>query len=260
MIWQAARSEPGQGPRPAGPDSGRRAAATWPEVGEPEASSRATATPAEAPEERCAPLPMLFDEADLARALTAAAAESRLAEGQAAAAHAAARVAAALEVIALQLATVDELIDLRTRQFREAAAALAALATETVGRGGGKVAARLADALASDCLARFDPSLPLTIEVAPEIADPLAATLESSPALRDRPGRIAVEAVASLATGEARLVWPDGEAEWSSRRLHEAAADLVRRLAQPDRRDRRAGGSRPVADNRSETTQGDTAP
>jgi hypothetical protein len=260
MLWQPARSEPGQGPQPVGQGSGRRATATWPEIGEAGAAGPAAAPLAEAPEEWCAPLPMLFDEADLARAMTAAAAESRLAERQAAAAQAAARVATALEAIALQLATVDELIDLRTRQFREATAALAALATEAVGRGGGKVAARLADALASDCLARFDPGLLLTVEVAPEIADSFAAALEASPALRDRPGRIAVEAVASLAPGEARLVWPDGEAEWSSHRLHEAAANLVRRLAQPDRRDRRAGGARPDAHDHSESPQGAAAP
>jgi hypothetical protein len=259
MLWQPARSEPGHGPQPAAPGSGRRAAAAWPEIGDPEAVLAERAVPAEASDERCAPRPMLFDEADLASALTAAAAESRLAERQAAASRAADRVAGALEAIAMQLGTIDELIALRTRQFREATAALAALATETVGRGGGKVAARLADALASDCLARFDPALPLTIEVAPETADALAAALEASPALRDRPGRIAVEAVASLASGEARLVWPDGEAEWSSRRLHEAAADLVRRLAQPDRRDRRAGGSRSDAHNHSATTQGAAA-
>ena len=260
MLWQAARSEPGQGPHPADPGSSRRAAAAWPEIGDPQAVLAEGAIPAEAPDERCALRPMLFDEADLASALTAAAAESRLAERQAAASGAAERVATALESIALQLGTVDELIALRTRQFREATAALAALATETVGRGGGKVAARLADALASNCLARFDPALPLTIEVAPEIADPLAATLEASPALRDRPGGIAVEAVASLASGEARLVWPDGEALWSSRRLHEAAADLVRRLAQPDRRDRRAGGTLSDAHNDSEANQGAAAP
>ena len=260
MLWQAARSEPGQGPRPTGPDSGRRAAAAWPEIGEPGAMLSATAPLAEAPEEQRAPAPMLFYEADLARALTAAVAESRSAERQAAAAQAADRVATALEAIVLQMATVDEVIDLRTRQFREATAALAALATETVGRGGGKVAARLADALASDCLARFDPALALTIEVAPEIADRLAATLEASPALRNRPGRISVEAVASLASGEARLVWPDGEADWSSSRLHASAADLVRRLAQPDRRDRRAGGVRSEAHNHSDSTQGAAAP
>jgi hypothetical protein len=260
MLWQPARSEPGQGPQPAGPGSGRRAAAAWPEIDDPEAVLAERAIPAEAPDERSAPRPMLFDEADLASALTAAAAESRLAERQAVASRAAERVATALEAIALQLGTVDELIALRTRQFREATAALAALATETVGRGGGRLAARLADALASDCLARFDPALALTIEVAPEIADPLAATLEASPALRNRPGRISVEAVASLASGEARLVWPDGEADWSSSRLHESAADLVRRLAQPERRDRRAGEMPSDAHNHSQTSQGAAAP
>ena len=222
-----------RGPSPwqTGPDSGRRSKAAWPEIGadgaaapSPVAESAATPAPA-------APAPLLFDEAELARATASVAAESRERERQAAAGRAADRVAVALEAIATRLTAADAMIDLRTRQFREATATLAALATETVGRGGGKIAARLADALTTDCLVRFDPTLALTIEVAPEIADPLAATLESSATVRNRPGRIAVEAVATLAPGEARLVWPDGEAAWSMQRLHEEAAGLIRRLA-----------------------------
>lgn len=228
---------PGSSPWQTGSSSGRRSKAAWPEIGEAGDMAPAAAAAPAAPVEPEPPAPLLFDEADLARATAAVASEIRSNEQQAAACRDAERLAAALEAVAGQLTAADALIALRTRQFREAAAALAALATAAVGRaGGGKVAARLADALVTDCLSRFDPSLALAIEVSPEIADSLAATLEATPALRNRPGRIAVEAVATLAPGEARVIWADGEADWSIQRLHDDAAGLIRRLTDHDPR------------------------
>jgi hypothetical protein len=232
--------------RPAAP--GRRTRATWPEIGVP-APAAAEPPPPAAP---APPAMLLFDEADLARALAAVDAEGRALERDAATRREVARLASALEAVAAALAEADAVIDRRTRQFREATTTLAALATETVGRGGGRLAARLAEALVADCLARLDPRLALTIEVAPELADPLAATLAAAPGLEGRPARIAVEPVATLAPGEARLVWQDGEAEWSVRRLHETAADLVRRLTGTD-----GGAPAPAAAQRQpEATQG----
>ncbi len=222
-----------------GQATGSRASAMWPAIGEPGDRTPQPAAELGAPSD---PPPLRFDEADLARATAAVAAESRALARQAVEAEAAARQAAALEAIVARLQLFDEALAQRTRQFREAAVALAALATETVGRGAGggqsarlatQLAAQLAEALTRDCLRRFDPNLALTVEVAPALADPLAATLRGLPALQSRPGRIAVEAVAGLEPGEARLVWADGEADWSTRRLHDAGAAVIRRLTEP---------------------------
>jgi hypothetical protein len=219
----------GPGPWQPGGHGGRRAAATWPAIG-----AAAEAAVSAEPEPPPAPTTIVFDESDLARAMAAAAATAREAARQAAEAESAARVAAALEVIAGGLDGADAVLARRKQQFREAAAQLAALAAEAIGTGNGKLARRLADALTADCLSRFEPTLALTIEVAPELADPLAALLEASPVVRSRPGRVAVEPVATLAPGEARLVWTDGRADWSIERITKAAAELIRRLTDPE--------------------------
>ena len=179
---------------------------------------------------------LAFDEADLARACAGVAVDARLAEREAGAASHEARIAAALEAIAGSLDAADAVLDERRLQFREATAALAALATETLrAPPGAKLAARLADALATDCLARFDSELAVVIEAAPEIADALAARLESSAVVERRAGRVTVEAVAAIEPGAVRLVWPNGSAEWSIDRVQEAAAVLLRRLTDDDR-------------------------
>jgi hypothetical protein len=206
-------------------------AATWPQVGTAGVPEPMASPEAEAP---VPPPALAFDENDLARASAAVALAAHQAGRQAAAAEDAARMAATLDVIAAGLDGADAVLALRTQQFREAAAALAALAAETLGIGDGRLAKRLAEALVADCLTRFEPTLALTVEVAPELADPLAALLEASPVVRHRPGRIGVEPVATLAPGEARLVWADGRADWSIERITNAATDLVRRLTDPN--------------------------
>ena len=222
--------------------AGHRGVATWRVIAEPGAA--VMPDPVEpVPEPEAGPGARLgFDEADLARACAAVAATVRAAESDAASAREERRIADALEAIAGSLGSADAVLTESRRQFREAAAFLAAAATEALALGpGAKVAARLADALAADCLARFDPALALTVEVAADIADALAARLAASPVIQARPGRIAVEAVADMGPGEARLVWQDGAGDWSAQRLHADAAALIRRLAEP------AGASRSEA-------------
>jgi hypothetical protein len=230
---------------------GRRSAPTWRVIAEPGAPvAPAPVEPVPVPEP--GPRARLgFDETDLARACAAVAATVRAAESEAAAERAERRIADALEAIAGSLDSADAVLAESRRQFREAAAHLAAAATEALALGpGAKVAARLADALAADCLARFDPALALTVEVAADIADALAARLATSPVVQARPGRVAVEAVADMGPGEARLVWQDGAADWSVERLHADAAALIRRLAEP---------TRPSASNASSSNESEQA-
>jgi hypothetical protein len=179
---------------------------------------------------------LAFDEADLARACAQVALDVRLAEREAAAAGHEARIAAALEAIARSLDAADAVLDERRLQFREAAGVLAALATKALRLpSGAELAERLADGLASDCLARFDSELDIVVEAAPEIADALAARVASSAVVERRAGRVTVEAVAAIEPGAVRLVWPQGSAEWSIQRIQETAAALVRRLTDDDR-------------------------
>ena len=220
--------------------AGHRRAATWRVIAEPGAP--VAADPVEpVPVPEAEPRARLgFDEADLARACAAVAATVRTAENDAASAREERRIALALEAIAGSLDSADAVLAESRRQFREAAAFLAAAATEALALGpGAKVAARLADALAADCLARFDPALALTVEVAADIADALAARLAASPVVQARPGRVAVAAVADMGPGEARLVWQDGAADWSVERLHADAAAVIRRLTEPTQPSRR---------------------
>ncbi len=214
--------------------AGHRSAATWRVIAAP-GTPPTPASVEPVPEPEAEPQARLgFDEADLARACAAVAATVRAAENEAAAAREERRIADALEAIAGSLDSADAVLAESRRQFREAAALLAAAATEALAPGpGAKVAARLADALAADCLVRFDPALALTVEVATDIADALAARLAASPLIQARPGRVAVEAVAEMGPGAARLVWQDGVADWSVQRLHADAAALIRRLVEP---------------------------
>ena len=211
-----------------------RTPASWRVIPDPGAPPAPPPAPAVREPEAAPPAPLGFDEADLARACAAVAAGVRAEATRAAAELEEKRIADTLERIAGALDTADAVLAERCRQFREAAAVLAAAATEALALGPGvKIAARLADALAADCLARFAPDLALTVEVAPEIADALAARLAASPVVRTRPGRVAVEALAGMGPGEARLVWADGTADWSAQRLHDDAAALIRRLTAP---------------------------
>ncbi len=213
-----------------------RAAVTWREIPNP------GAIPAPEPDEPMAgsePVPtasLRFDESDLARLCACVAATLRAEVLEAAMDREEKRIADALERIALSLDQADAVLAERRRQFREAASVLAGAATEALALGPGvKVAARLADALVADCLARFDPELALTVEVAPDIVDALAARLAASPVVKARPGRVAVEAAGDIGPGEARLVWADGAADWSLARLHADAAALIRRLTESSR-------------------------
>lgn len=188
---------------------------------------------------------MLFDETELARACADAAAAACLAERRAAASAHEARIAAALAAIGRSLDGIDALLAARQHRFREAAATLAKVAVEALAVPGGPAqVARLADALAVDCLARLDPELDLTVEVEPQLADALAARLDASPLVRRRAGRLAVEAAPGIAPGAVRLVWPDGSADWSVDRIGEAAAALLLEMAEPDPcESERPGGS-----------------
>lgn len=236
MVWASLdRASSAGSQRSAERRTGARTAVAWREIAEPGADPAPKAGEPVAEPETPPEAPFSFDEADLARACAAVATTVRDAEIEAAAAREERRIADALEAIMSKLDSADEVLAQRRRQFREAAANLAAAVTEALAMGPGvEVAIRLADALAADCLARFDPEMALTVEVAPDIADALAARLASSPAMAARPGRVAVEPVASIAPGEARLVWPDGSADWSAARLHADAAALVRRLTEPE--------------------------
>ena len=211
--------------------------AAWPQLGE-NGFAPAGVSSAASPAGNVPPFggSLAFDEADLAHACARVAVDVRLAEREAAAAGHEARIAAAMESIAATLDAADAILDERRLQFREATAELAALATEAVRiPSGAKLAERLADALATDCLARFDSELAIVIEAAPEIADALAARLESSAVVERRAGRVTVEAVTAIEPGAVRLVWPNGSAEWSIRQVQEAAAALLRRLTDDDR-------------------------
>jgi hypothetical protein len=211
-----------------------RAAVTWRQISSP---GPILATEPDEPMAEPEPVPaapLAFDETDLARACASVAATVRAEVLQAAMDREEKRIADALERIAQSLDQADAVLAERRRQFREAAGILAAAATEALALGPGvKIAARLADALVADCLERFDPELALTVEVAPDIVDALAARLAASPVVKTRPGRVAVEAAGDIGPGEARLVWPDGAADWSAQRLHADAAALIRRLTEP---------------------------
>lgn len=211
--------------------------AAWPQLGEsglPLGQAPAAVSPVGKPSPFGGAL--AFDEADLARACALAAVEARRAEREAAAAGHEARIAAALETIAGSLDAADAVLAERRLQFREATAALAALATDALRMApGAHAAAQIAEALTADCLARFDAELDLAVEVAPEIADALAARLESSAVVKRRAGRVTVEAVSSSEPGAVRLVWPNGSADWSIPRVQAAAAALIRQLADADR-------------------------
>lgn len=222
--WDAGRASLGSG-RPGNP---------WHLVQEPGAAAEPAAAAPEPAPEPAAPAPLSFDEADLARACAGIATTVRAEAEAAAALRDERRIADALDAVARTMDGADAVLAERRRQFREAAATLAAAATEAVTPGPtAKLAARLADALAADFLRRFATDLALTVEVRPEIADALAARLAASPVVEARIGRLAVEAAADLGPGEARLVWADGAAEWSVQRLHDDAAALVRRLVEP---------------------------
>jgi len=211
-----------------------RRSAAWQVIPEPGAPAQPVPVEPVAEPAAAAPTPLAFDEADLARACAGVAAAVRATEAEAASACDERRIAEALEAIAGTLGSADAILAAQRRQFREAAAVLAATATEALALGPRvELAARLADALAADCLGRFDPELALTVEVAPDIADALAAKLAAAPLVKARPGRVAVEPVPGIGPGEARLVWTDGFADWSVKRLHAEAAALIRRLVEP---------------------------
>jgi hypothetical protein len=213
-----------------------RAAVSWREIPTPGAILAPEPDEPMAEPEPVPAAPLGFDETDLARVCASVAATVRAEVLQAAMDRDAKRIADALERIAQSLDQADAILAERRRQFREAASILAAAATEALALGPGvKVAARLADALVADCLARFDPDLALTVEVAPDIVDALAARLAASPVVKARPGRVAVEAAGDIGPGEVRLVWADGAADWSAERLHADAAALIRRLTEPTR-------------------------
>lgn len=221
--------------RAAAPAAGGWRAAAWPMLQDQKADGLAAAA-AEAEDIAAPPAILAFDEADLARACAAAATAARAEERAAMAEERETRIGEALAAIAAAFDAVDAVMEERRQQLRTAAATFAASAAETVAPSTPKqLASRLALALVDDCLARLDPDLALTVEVAPELADMLAARLDAAPAIRRRPGRVAVEAVDDLAAGDARLVWADGHAEWSAERLKADAMTMLERLAQPAR-------------------------
>ncbi|MEZ5862148.1 MAG: hypothetical protein R3D28_24795, partial [Geminicoccaceae bacterium] len=133
------------------------------------------------------------------------------------------------------IGALDAALEARVAELRRTTARLAAATVETLGATAPEpVAIRLAETLADECLARLDPLLPLTVEVAEELVEPLAAALDRVPGLATRPGRLVVEPAAGLAPGEARLVWPDGHAEWSLAELRQQAARILEGLAGDD--------------------------
>lgn len=220
-------------------------AAAWPSLEDRTEPGRAEADAAAAPGV-AATAPIAFDEADLARACAGAAAAARAAERAALEAERESRIGGLLATLVERLDGVDAVLDERRRQLRAAAATLASAAAAALAPATpGQLAARLAEALVDDCLARLGPDLALTVEVAPELADALAARLDAAPAMRRRPGRLAVEAAPGLEPGELRLVWADGYAEWSSARLENEARAFLERLAEPARERRDARGEKP---------------
>ena len=273
MATARTASKPAAGGWLGGQAESQRSKAAWPQLGEKGFAS-ADMPAAASPAGSTSPFggALAFDEAELAHACAQAALDARLAEREAAAVGHEARIAAALEVIAASLDAADAVLDERRLQFREAAGALAALAIEALrAPPGAKLAGRLADALATDCLSRFDSELAIVIETAPEIADALAARLESSAVVERRAGRVTVEAVAAIEPGAVRLVWQNGSAEWSIDSVQEAAAVLLRQLTDDDRQPgessvpRKSSPEQPVVEDgshrraRLETMKGEEA-
>jgi len=247
MIWPSPSPSPSAQPVSTTPSLQRSTWSSLPEVG------AAVEPPAAADDlpSALAPPALAFDEADLARACAGAAAAARAGERAVLEAERETRVEQALAAIAAAFDGVDGVLEERRQQLRRAAATLAASAAAAVApRAPKQLAARLAQALVDDCLGRLDPALALTVEVAPALADALAARLDGSPVVQARPGRVAVEAVPDLAPGEARLVWADGHAEWSTARLAAEAEAFLARLAEPAAGPRPASDPRPAGDPR----------
>ncbi|HRY27202.1 MAG: hypothetical protein H6852_17475 [Geminicoccaceae bacterium] len=204
----------------------------WPVI----AFGTAPADAAKAPDgagQGLVPVPeLVFDEADLARICAAVDEAARQAAREEMARAIEGRTMAALECLASAIDALDAALDARVAELRRTAANLAAATVEALGASSSeRVAVRLAETLVDECLGRLDPLLPLTIEVAAELVDPLAAALGRVPGLPARPGRLAIEPARDLAPGEARLVWPDGHAEWSLTELRHRAALILDGLA-----------------------------
>lgn len=225
-------------PRPFAFTVGRRpaprtgGAPAWPVIAfAASPAEAATATDAAAPG-LASPAELRFDEAELARICVAVDRVARHAERRDMTQAIEGRTLAAVERIAAAVGELDQALQARVAELRRTTARLAAATVEALGATSpARVAARLAETLVDECLGRLDPLLPLTIEVAAELVDPLAAALGRAPGAPARPGRIAIEAAADLAPGEARLVWPDGHAEWSATELRSRAAAILEDLA-----------------------------
>ncbi len=196
----------------------------------------AAATPSDAAGQGLLPVPALaFDEGELGRICAAVDRAARAAAGEAMTMAIEGRTMAALESLAAGIGALDAALEARVAELRRTTARLAAATVATLGATlPERVADRLAATLADECLGRLDPLLPLTVEVAAELVEPLRAALDRVPGLAARPGGLGVAPAADLTPGEARLVWPDGHAEWSLAELRQRAALILEGLADDD--------------------------
>ncbi len=195
----------------------------------------AAATPPDAAGQGLPVPALVFDEADLGRICAAVDGAARAATRDELTRAIEGRTMAALERLAAAIGTLDAVLDARVAELRRTTARLAAATVATLGATAPeRVAVRLAVTLADECLGRLDPLLPLTVEVAAELVEPLRAALDRVPGLPARPGGLAVEPAADLAPGEARLAWPDGHAEWSLAELRQRAALILEGLVDDD--------------------------
>lgn len=221
--------------------AGRRAPAStggapaWPVIGFPASPSEVAAASDVLEGEPGPSDELFFDEIELARICASVDRAARHAERQEMTLAIEGRTASALESIAAAVGALDAAFEARLAELRRMAAQLAAAAVEALGvTSPARLAARLTESLADECLGRLDPLLPLTVEVSAEMVDPLAAAIGRPGAVPLRPGRISIEPASGLALGEARLVWPDGHAEWSASDLRSRAAAILDGLAVDD--------------------------
>jgi hypothetical protein len=222
----------------------RRARFVFPELGE--AAGAGQPAPADPPPAAGSPPDgcLVFGEDEIARAMAWSAAEAGAAARDAAAdaAEEALRRAAgglAAEVPALQRAR-DEAAD---RVRLEVRRLFGAFAEACLDRIAGTALAEAMNRAVERILAEIAPPTEVVVEVAPALADRVAAALaaDGSPGQ----GRCIVRGQAALALGDVAVTWRDGWAEWSLDRLRQA---LAMQLDEPATDAGEPGGPPPAND------------
>lgn len=222
----------------------RRARFVFPELGE--AAGASQSAPADPPPAAGPPQSgdLAFSEDEIARAMAWSAAEAGAAARNAAAdaaeealRHAANRLAA--EVPALQRARHEaaDRVRLEVRRL------FGAFAEACLDRITGIALAEAMNRAVERILAEIAPSTEVVVEVAPALADRVAAALAAGGSPGQ--GRCIVRGQAALALGDVTVTWRDGWAEWSLDRLRQA---LAMQLDEPADDAGEAGGPPPADD------------